>query len=185
MTAIHDVLTGMEALGGRDLILSLHKHVENNLTPADERKELVASVREICRDAEPKKITVYLRQAVANRQSDDLSAAIQFVSDVGAPNLKLAPSTALLLAAKVAPRLIASPNVFGMWLVSTPSVDVAGGLWSINSAIANGEFSQDLAALIRISPDLPVVADVSYADHDQEYLDSVALDRIMKAASGQ
>ena len=96
--------------------------------------------------------------------------------------LRLAPSTALLLAAKTSPREIADAlkDRLGLWLVSAPSLDVAGRLWNACGPIAGSNHEEELAALLRLNPDAPVLADVPYENQDQEYLDAVALDRILK-----
>ena len=44
---------------------------------------------------------------------------------------------------------------------------------------------EELAALLRLNPDVPVLADVPYENQDQEYLDAVALDRILKRATAR
>jgi len=44
---------------------------------------------------------------------------------------------------------------------------------------------EELAALLRLNPDVPVLADVPYENQDQEYLDAAALDRILKRATAR
>ena len=44
---------------------------------------------------------------------------------------------------------------------------------------------EELGGLLRLNPDMPVLADVPYENQDQEYLDAVALDRILKCATAR
>ena len=47
------------------------------------------------------------------------------------------------------------------------------------------QLQEELAALLRLNPNVPVLADVPYENQDQEYLDAVALDRILKKAAAR
>jgi len=181
MASIREAVEKMGILGAHDLIVPLQRFVENNISQQATWNGFDTSMREICREAEARHITVHLRLAPA-RPPRDINEAIQFINRVGAPNLRLAPSTALLLAAKTSPREIADAlkDRLGLWLVSAPSLDVAGRLWNACGPIAGSNHEEELAALLRLNPDAPVLADVPYENQDQEYLDAVALDRILK-----
>jgi hypothetical protein len=184
MASIHDVMEKMEILGAHDLIVPLQRFVENNYSQQAAWDSFDTSMLEICREAESRHITVYLRMA-PSRAPKDINEAMQFINRVGATNLRLAPSTALLLAAKSNPQQIADEmkNRLGLWLVDTPASDVAGRLWNAYAPIAGSNYEQELAALLRLNPNVPVLADVPYENQDQEYLDAVALDRILKKAA--
>ena len=71
----------------------------------------------------------------------------------------------------------------GLWLVDTPASDVAGRLWNGYGPIAGSKNEEQLTALLRLNPNVPVLADVPYDNQDQEYLDAVTLDRILKDAA--
>jgi hypothetical protein len=180
METIRDVSTKMQAIGAHDLLLSLHKPVENNITLPDTWKAFEDSVRQICRDAASRQITVYLRFGSGNKLPGDLDEALQFIQKVDAPNLRLAPSTALLLESKTdLPQLAARlKGRVGLWLLNTPATDVAGRLWNAYGPVAGSGRAKDLAALFEIEPDSPILADVAYSSHDQEYTDAVELDTI-------
>jgi hypothetical protein len=186
MASIREVIGKMEILGAHDLIVPLQRFVENNLSQQATWNGFDETLREICREAETRQITVHLRLA-PSRPPRDLNEAIQFVDRVGAPNLRLAPSTALLLAAKSNPAQIgdALKNRLGLWLVNTPEFDVAGKLWNAYGPIAGSNQEEELAGLLRLNPAVPVLADVPYENQDQEYLDAVALDRILKPAAAR
>ena len=70
MESIRNVVAKMPAIGAHDLLLSLHKTVENNISLPDQWKGFEDSVREICRDTESGQITVYLRFASGNKLPD-------------------------------------------------------------------------------------------------------------------
>ena len=93
----------------------------------------------------------------------------------------------MLLDAKSNPQQIADEmkDRLGLWLVDTPASDVAGRLWNAYAPIAGSNYEQELAALLRLNPNVPVLADVPYENQDQEYLDAVALDRILKKAAAR
>lgn len=182
MESIRNVVAKMPAIGAHDLLLSLHKPVENNITLADQWKGFEDSVREICRDAESSQITVYLRFASGNKLPRDLDEALGFIERVGARNLRLAPSTALLLESRADAQQLAAKlkEHVGWWLLNTPATDVAGRLWNEYGPVAGSGREKELTALLDIDPDLPMLADVAYSSQDQEYADAVALDVIQR-----
>jgi hypothetical protein len=184
MASIRDVLQKMEILDAHDLIVPLQRFVENNLSQQAAWNGFDATMREICREAESRHITVYLRLA-PSRPPRDINEAVQFINRVGAPNLRLAPSTALLLASKVNPQQIADAlkGRLGLWLVNTPMLDVAGKMWNAYGPIAGSNREEELASLLRLNPDVPILADVPYENQDQEYLDTVALDHVLSRAA--
>jgi hypothetical protein len=167
-------------MGAHDLLLSLHKPVENNITLPETWKAFEDSVRDICRDAASRQITVYLRFGSGNKLPGDLDEALQFIQRVGAQNLRLAPSTALLLESNTdLPQLAARlKGRVGLWLMNTPATDVAGRLWNGYGPVAGSGRAKELAALLESEPDSPMLADVAFSSRDQEYRDAVALDAI-------
>jgi len=56
-------------------------------------------------------------------------------------------------------------------------LDIDGRLWSVHQRIADSEKRQQLAHVLAIAPDAPVVLDVFYENHDAEYLDASFLER--------
>jgi hypothetical protein len=186
MASIREVIEKMGILGAHDLIVPLQRFVENNISQQATWNGFDATMRDICREADAHHITVHLRLAPL-RPPRDLNEAVQFVNRVGAPNLRLAPSTALLLAAKSDPQQIADAlkDRLGLWLVNTPEFDVAGKMWNAYGPIAGSNQEEELAGLLRLNPAVPVLADVPYENQDQEYLDAVALDHILKRATAR
>ena len=100
---------------------------------------------------------------------------------IGAPNLKLAPTTVLLEHQQPSPEIAARlKDHLGLWLVATARRDAAGKIWDAHAPLHS---ARDLGALIRclaISPATPAVLDAVFDDHDAEYLDAVAFDKALR-----
>jgi len=171
MAAIQSILDKMGPLGARNLVLSFHRFPENNFTAKQSWASLDATMRRVCKLASEREITVHLR-ICPNKPPHNVSEATAFLKRVGAGNLKLAPSTALLLSGQ-APKDVASAlkGTLGAWMVGGAARDVAGHLWSVSKPLATSPQVQQLAEMIAITPDVPVIFDAAYANHDAEYLD--------------
>ncbi len=178
MAAITDVLDKMETLGAHDAILSLHRTPENNFTPEQTRASFETTLREICKRAAGHSVTVYLR--TSPKACASVQEAASLIEHVAEPNLKLAPSVALLLDRHA--DLVAVGAVkdrIGLWLAATPVYDDAGALWQTYGPVAG---HADLAALMSVAPDAPVALDGVYANWDEEYLDVKSLEPARQAA---
>ena len=101
-------------------------------------------------------------------------------------DLKLAPSTALLMDSKTDPKEITSEIIehIGMWIVSTSAYDLEGLRWNVYGPIAGSNHEEELVKFISLKPKVPIMVDVPYENQDQEYFDAVALDRILARISG-
>ena len=172
MLAIDDVLAKMPLLGATDLILSLHRTPENNITEEETWMAFEASVREICRKAAVNAIAVHLRTGIKPPHS--IRDAVRFVRRVGAGNLRIAASTALLVAdrARPGPTVQDLQGLLGLWLAASPRSDGAGTLWSIHSPIAA---EPRVFEFLKAAP-AAVVLDADYRNHDEEYFDAQALE---------
>ena len=67
----------------------------------------------------------------------------------------------------------------GLWLVNTPRTDIAGRVWNGNAPIRGYQDRQSLAKILAIAPEVPLVLDVAYKNHDEEYLDAKTLQEIL------
>ena len=67
----------------------------------------------------------------------------------------------------------------GLWLVAASRKDIAGKMWDAHAPIHNGQGMEPLARLLALSPGTPAVLDAIYADQDEEYLDAMALARVL------
>jgi len=183
MMTIHDVIDKMEIIGSQNLILSLHTNIENNISQEDTWKEIERSVSEICKIAGKQGITVYLRMSVGNKlPRGKVDETIRFMESVNMPNLRLALNTAVLLDSNSSPNDLNAKlkGKIGLWLVNTPQRDLSGRLWNTYAPVAFSGYEKELSALLGIAPELPMLTDVVFENRDQEYLESVALDKLLK-----
>jgi hypothetical protein len=172
MSIIGDVVAKMPLLGAADLILSLHRIPENNITDEETWAAFETSVHEICRQAAAKGITVHLRTGV--KPPHNIAGAALFVRRVGTANLRIAASTALLIAGGSLPGQAARDlqGLLGLWLAAAPRTAADGSLWSTHSPVAA---EPRVFEFLKAAP-APVVFDVVYDNRDEEYLDARALD---------
>jgi hypothetical protein len=184
LAAIEEVMGKMEILSAHDLILSLHRYPENNFTEEQTWQSFAITLGQLCERAKRREVTVHLRLSVG-KPPEDLKKAAEFVGRVGAGNLRLAPSTAFLLAKKVelkeATRLLGGQ--VGLWFVNTPQIDIAGQVWNGNGLIGGYQDGRSLAKILAIAPEAPLVFDVLYKSHDEEYLDAKSLQEILAQPS--
>jgi hypothetical protein len=180
MAVMEDVMAKMEILSAKDLILSLHRYPENNFSEQQSWDSFEKTVRQLCGDAARQQMTLHLRLC-ANKPPEDISKGVEFIHRVGAVNLCVAPSTALLLASETQQADLTKLITvhIGMWLVSTPRVDIAGQVWSANGRICGYRDSQSLASVLAVAPDAPLVLDALYTNRDEEYMDAKVLQEIL------
>lgn len=179
LAVIEDVMGKMDALSAQDLILALHRYPENHFTEEQTWQSFEKTLRLLCERAERREVTVHLRLREST-PPENLKKGVEFVGRVGAPNLRLAPSTAFLLARKTdlkeATRLLGGQ--VGLWFVDTPQIDIAGRVWNGNAPIRGYQDSQSLAKILAIAPEAPLVFDALYKNQDEEYLDAKSLREI-------
>jgi hypothetical protein len=180
MTAVNDLLAKMETLGAKDLVFSLHRQPENNFTAEQTRASFVATLKALASQAAARDVTLHLRVGFG-KPPWNVAEASELLDRVGAPNLKLALSTAPLErqppSSEIAARL---KDQLGLWLIAASRRDAAGKIWDAHAPIHS---LSDRAALIRwpaISPATPAVLDAVLDDHDSEYLDAVAFDKAVR-----
>jgi Xylose isomerase-like TIM barrel len=180
MAAINDVLAKMELLGSEDLILSLHRSPENNFTEQQTKAAFTATLKALASRAAERGLTLYLRVGFG-KPPRSLEEGIAWLDRVGAPNLKLAVSTALLKRQAPSNKLAAElKDRLGFWLVAAPRRDVADKLWDVHAPIHSEPNLDWLASLLKLSGHTPIILDAIYPDHDEEYLDAVALEQISR-----
>jgi hypothetical protein len=179
MSAIDDVLAKMTALGSRDLVISSSIQSESDLTVAQMVAGTEAAIRELCRRAAGRGMTVYLR-VYPGKAPANPTEALQTMKRIGAANLRLAPSTAQWLSSAAAAQGVGAElrGAIGLWMVGQPALDVQGRLWSVHRPLAEMTQRQPLAQLLASAPDAPIVCDVLYENHDAEYLDATVLETL-------
>ena len=118
MAQIADVLDKMPCLGAADLILSLHRHPENNFSGRQTEASFVQTLRTLAEQAADRKVTLHLRTTFGKPPSS-LTATSELLDHVGAPNLRLAAGTALLQdSAPSADMAQLLQEKLGLWLLA-------------------------------------------------------------------
>jgi len=178
MTAIADVMVKMQIFGSHDLILSLHRYPENNFTSEQTQESFEKTLRDMTAEAGKLGITLHLRMALGKppwslREMDAL------IGKIGAGNLRLAASAALLSHAERSPEATQILKArLGLWLLAAPQVDVAGKLWDVHAPLHRSAERPKAAEWISLVPRVPVVMDAVFANQDEEYLETQALERL-------
>lgn len=177
---IAEVLAKMPILGARDLILTLHRHPENNFTGQQTDASFEATLRELATLATGHGVTLHLRLAFG-KPPWNLEAGLRWVERAGAANLKLAPSTALLVGQDPSPDLAARlAKWLGLWLVAAPRRDLAGQLWDAHAPLASCTDGEAIKAWLAVgAPNVPLVLDAVLSDQDEEYAEIRAIESLL------
>jgi hypothetical protein len=175
---VSEVIEKMALLRARDLVLTLHRHPENNFTDQQSQESFAVALKEICTSAETRGIEVHLRLA-PGKPPWSIESGVQWIVRLGLPNLHLAPSTALILAGKSP--LADSASVLrgrvGLWMLAAPMVDAAGQLYGANGRLADTPQAASALKLLSLVPGTPVVVDSLCRNVDDEYREVRLLER--------
>jgi len=171
MAVIETVMRKMAILGATDLLLAPHRQPETNITAEENAAAIRKTIALLAQKAKENGITLYLRPG----QTNSIEATLQTLTDVNAPNLKLAVPTARLVDAATPPDTIA-PEVLrsiGLWLAGEPQYDAAGTLWSLQGPLASRARPDAPAPrdYIALAPEIPCALDGVYSEWEQEYRD--------------
>ena len=179
LSVVSNVLAKMEIIGARDLILSLHRHPENNFSGAQTQAAFVQTLKLLAGEAARRQVTLHLRLAFGKPPSSVPEAAA-LLDQVGAANLRLAPSTALLLHSGAKPADLANTlrGKLGVWLVATARTDLAGKLWDAHAALNGAAAADALRPWLALQPGTPLLLDTHHASQDEEYQNAIALERV-------
>ena len=176
MAAVNDVLAKMEMLGARDLILPLHRHPENNLTDDQTRTAFIATLKALAGQAAQRGVTLHLRVGFG-KPPRNVAEGLDWIGRIGAPNLKLAVSTAAAgnppPAGERAARL---KDKLGLWLVAASRKDAAGKVWDTHAPIHSPRTGESPSAWLALSPNTPALLDALLSNQDEEYLEAMALE---------
>jgi len=178
MAVINDVLDKAKILGARDVILSLHRHPENNFSGEQTQAAFVSALQAICARAAGRGITLHLRTALA-RPPWNLGEMKTLLDRVGAKNLKVAASTAVLGHDGASVETVRNlKDRLGLWLVAGPGDDVTGTFWNAHVPVHRIASTDSIARWLSLAPDVPVASDAVLENQDEEYLEARALDRL-------
>jgi len=175
----------MKILGSRDLILSLHRHPENNFNVQQTQEGFEKTLRRLAADAAGLEIDLHLRMAFGKPPwtLGDMDALIE---KVGARNLHIAAGTALLSrtgASADAARILKAK--LGLWLVAASQIDVSGKLWDVHAPLHRATGRNEIAAWLALAPDAPILMDAVFANQDEEYLEAVTLAQLRTGTERQ
>ena len=177
---IANVLAKMEILGARDLILSLHRHPENNFTDEQTDAAFEATLKALAQEAGAHQVTLHLRLAFG-KPPWNLDEGLRWLDRVGAPNLKLAPSTALLAGQTPSPALAERlKGRLGFWLVAAPRRDIAGQLWDAHAPVSAFKDKEIIARWLSLATEVPVVLDAVLEGQAEEYQEAAALQTLLR-----
>ena len=171
MALIRNVMEKMELLGAHDLILSLHRHPENNFTGEQTEASFVKTLKALAVDANSHRVIFHLRMATG-KPPWNLKEAAGLLDRIGATNLRLAPSTALLAEAdktESVKKWIQEKT--GIWLVAGSQVDEIGRLWNTHAPLNRQSDVKAAKEWIALAPEAPIVFDAVYKSRDEEYKD--------------
>ena len=180
MRVIGEVLQKMPLLGARDLILCLHRVPENNITAEAAHQSFDSTLRELSALAAHENVTVHLRMAM--KAVATVAEAAQILERVGAPNLRVAASAALISSQGNTPDYVRTllDGKIGLWLASAPGLDLNGQLWTVHAPIAGAHQEDTLRGLFTVSPETPIVCDAIYETWDAEYRDIKTVESVTK-----
>jgi hypothetical protein len=167
----------MELLEAHDLILPLHRYPENNFTEQQSRDAFTVTLKALAAEAGKRNVTLHLRLTLG-KPPWSLGEGLHWLERVGAPNLKLAVSTALLEGKPPGTDDVARlKQGLGLWLLAGGRKDVAGTLWDVHATIRSSPNADSLMQLLALNPGAPVLMDAHYDSPEEEYLDVAALER--------
>jgi hypothetical protein len=179
MSAVTNALAKMQVLGATDLLFSLHRRPENNFTAEQTAKAFETTLKMLAAEASSRRVALHLRLAFG-KPPGNLAEAVALLDRVGATNLKLAPSTALLVVESVKPETAARllRDKVGFWLASAPRKDHADKLWDVHAPLHASEDAPRIHSWLKLVLHAPIVLDALYPDADAEYLDAKALSEV-------
>ncbi|GMW03431.1 MAG: hypothetical protein AMXMBFR84_45650 [Candidatus Hydrogenedentota bacterium] len=178
MDTIKDVLAKMTLLGSNNMIVSLHRHPENNFTREQAESSFRKVLADVCALAHAHSITLHLRQGL--KQPYSLQEAARLLDELKAPNLKLAIVTGGTLTSNLDPTALT--NLFegkiGLWLLGASTYDHNNAITSMSGPL-NSDVLPDLKQLLALAPNVPIAFDMVLHNTDEEYEQGQLLDRIL------
>ena len=183
MAAVTDVLAKMPILGARDLVFSLHRHPENNFSGEQTQQAFERTLRLLAVEARGRGVTLHLRLA-PRKPPWSLEEALKLLERVGAPNLRVAPSVALLDGdpSRLADAVTRAKGKADIWLVGAPRRDITGRVWDTHAPLAEGGGFELARRWFALAPALPVLLDVNYTSPEEESRDAVLAQRLRALA---
>ena len=175
-----EVLAKMELMGARDLVFSRHRDPENNVTGEQANAGYWSTLKDLAAQAAARGVTLHLRVG-PGKPPRNFAEAFHYLDPVNAPNLKLAIGTAMLGRQPLDNQLLARmQGRVGIWLVAGQRADIAGKVWDTHAPFHSLRDLRTTAQWMATAPAAPQILDAVYGNQDEEYLDAVTLDQILK-----
>lgn len=171
LDAIRDVLAKMSVLGASDLLLSLHRHPENNFSDSQTSAGFEQTLKRLAADAAARGVTLHLRLAFG-KPPWTLAEAAGLIDRVGAGNVRLAPSTGLLWRQPEASEIAVLKGRMGLLLVAGQDRDIAGAAWDAHGRLASVADRRNLESWLAVERTAPVVLDAVFASPEEEVQDA-------------
>jgi hypothetical protein len=180
MAVWSDVLAKMEIVGAKDLVFTLHRDPENNFTGEQANAGYWSTLKHLAAQAAARGVTLYLRVGLG-KPPRNFAEAFHYLEPVDAPNLKLAVGTAMLENKPLDKQLLARlKGRVGMWLVAGQQTDIGGKVWDNHAPLHSRRDRKATAQWMATAPAAPKIFDAVYSNQDDEYLDAMTLDRMLK-----
>lgn len=169
MKTIKETLEKAALLGVKTVILRTHRIPENNYSGEKAAEDEEETLRELCRFAAERGITVALR--VARNTPRKLDAALRLLEAVGEANLRLAPTLLTLKQAAENPELLekVKGKIELTLLAGTLFDENNGCIWSEHAPLS--ALPPNGLEPLRPFRDFPVVFESAYENSDEEYRD--------------
>jgi hypothetical protein len=166
--AIDECMEKMQILNSTQAIISLHRIPENHCDGPRANDRFLAGVRDLCRRAAQKGITLYL-QTHPHKWYSRTKEMVEFIEKVNAGNLRFALNTSHLSMAgeTLAECVSATENLLGVVLLSAPNVDSFGQKYDAHLPIHTAQI--DLSPVKKIKA--IKILDADYATWDETYQD--------------
>jgi hypothetical protein len=180
MAVWSDVLVKMEIMGAKDLVFSLHRDPENNFTGEQANAGYTSTLKRLAVQAAARGVTLHLRVG-PGKPPRNFAEAFHWLDPVDAPNLKLAVGTAMLENTPLDREEVARlKGRVGIWLVAAQQTDIAGRVWDNHAPLHSRRDLDNTAQWLFVLPPVPKILDAVFENQDEEYLDAMALNRMLK-----
>jgi hypothetical protein len=176
---IENVIDKATLLECKNVILSLHRMIENNFTQEEFDSSFSATIREIGVYAKTKGIDLHIRLSM--NKSMPLNKASEILSDIKSDNLYLSPGLPFLRVKssfmEYASKVIS--DKIKLIFLSSPEYDLFGQLYNENAPLFLNENKSEIVNLIETFPKAIWIFDGNYNSWDDEYKDVNYFNRMM------
>ena len=182
MVRIKKVIDKMEIIGAKELLITSHRFVENNIGYEQFRKSLIETFQMLSDYARTKGVSLLFCNAVG-RYAASFGDAANLVKDVSRPNFLFAPLAAIMLDHKANMdkniELLKKCDIkHFVW--AAPERDLHNQFWNVNGQINRYEDQEAIDKLIKAFPGCKQIMDGLYTSWDDEYLDAKVMSEHMK-----